>query len=121
MPIRPELRKFYGPEWRRYRRVLIELAGGRCAKCRAVQGTFAGSLNGAHTTHDPRDMALVAIFCPSCHARHDAAHRYAMWRRNRARRAGQLWLLPGIEYAPYASWMIPTRVIAAAQAGLFAP
>jgi hypothetical protein len=115
MPIRPELRQFYGPEWRRYRVVLIALAGGKCAKCKREHPM----LNGAHTTHDPKDMALVAVWCPSCHARNDAAHRYAMWRRNRARAAGQLWLLPEIEYAPYASWMIPRRVIAGAQEVLF--
>ncbi len=29
----PELRKYYGPEWRRYRETLLTLAGHRCAQC----------------------------------------------------------------------------------------
>lgn len=33
-----------------------------------------------------------------------------MTRRTRARRSGQLWLSPEIEYAPYSSWMVPQRV-----------
>ncbi len=115
MPIRPELRKFYGPTWRRYRRVLLDLAGNKCASC----GRAHVMLNGAHPTHDPKDMALVAVWCPSCHSRHDAPHRLAMMRRTKAKRTGQLWLLPEIEYAPYPTWMIPRRVLAGAQARLF--
>jgi len=42
-----------------------------------------------------------------------------MTRRTRARRSGQLWLTPELEYAPYASWMVPRRVLDAAQLGLF--
>jgi len=42
-----------------------------------------------------------------------------MTRRTRARRVGQLWLSPEIEYAPYASWMIPRRVIEERQSLLF--
>jgi hypothetical protein len=34
----------------------------------------------------------------------------AMTRRTRARRACQLWLTPELEYAPYASWMVPRMV-----------
>jgi 5-methylcytosine-specific restriction endonuclease McrA len=115
MPIRRELRRFYGAEWRAYRATLIALAGGKCLEC----GRPHAMLNGAHMTHDPRDMALVMVLCPSCHAKHDAPHRVAMMRRNRAKRVGQLWLLPEIEWAPYASWMIPRRVIAGAQERLF--
>ncbi len=94
VPIRPELRKYYGPEWRRYRETLLALAGHRCAHC----GTEHKYLNAAHVHHDPRNGQLITILCP-------------MTRRTRARRAGQLWLSPEIEYAPYASWMIPRRVV----------
>jgi hypothetical protein len=76
-------------------------------------------IQAAHVTHDPRNNALVSLWCASCHATHDAPHRLAMWRRSRAKRVGQMWLLPEIEYAPYASWMIPLRVLKTAQGGLF--
>lgn len=115
MPIRPELRSYYGAEWRQYRAILLELAGDRCQRC----GRPHPMLNGAHVTHDPRDMELVAVWCPSCHATHDARHAFAVRRRSRARRVGQLWLLPEIEWAPYPSWQIPRRVLTAAQGRLF--
>jgi hypothetical protein len=115
MPIRPELRKYYGAAWREYRGMLIALAGDRCTRC----GAAHPMLNGAHVSHDPRDMELVTVWCPRCHARHDAPHRYAMMRRGHAKRVGQLWLFPEVEWAPYASWMIPRRVLRAAQERLF--
>jgi hypothetical protein len=118
MPIRPELRKYYGPAWRRYRLQLIALAGQRCSVCGDVVAE-TGGLSGMHVTHDPRDMELVAVACFSCHAKHDALHRLAMMRRSRAKRTGQLWLLPEIEYAPYAAWMIPRRFLDAMQGRLF--
>ncbi len=115
VPIRPELPKYYGPEWRRYRETLLALAGHRCAQC----GREHNYLNAAHVHHDPRNGQLIAILCPSCHSRHDTRQRVAMTRRTRARRAGQLWLSPEIEYAPYASWMIPRRVVNGRQFALF--
>ena len=115
MPIRPELRKYYGAAWRAYRLILLDIARHRCVKCRAPHPR----LNGAHVTHDPRDNELVQILCPSCHARHDAPHRLAVMRRSAARRTGQLWLTPELEYAPYPAWMIPRRVLARAQERLF--
>jgi hypothetical protein len=115
MPIRPELRKYYQAEWRCYRLTLLHLCGHRCTKC----GAGHRYLNAAHMNHDPRNGQFVTILCPSCHARNDTAQRVAMTRRSRARRCGQLWLSPEIEYAPYASWMIPRRVLDAAQMSLF--
>src|SRR3982751_4441836 len=56
-------------------------------------------LNAAHLSHDPRDNVRVAVLCPACHSRHDTPQRIAMTRRTRARRSGQLWLLPEIEFA----------------------
>jgi hypothetical protein len=53
------------------------------------------------------------------HARNDTPQRVAMTGRTRARRAGQLWLTPELEYAPYASWMVPRRVLDESQLGLF--
>jgi hypothetical protein len=116
MPIRPELRPYYGAQHRAYRRQLIELLGARCMSCGREGARY---LNLAHTQHDPRSPELVALWCPACHARHDAPHAYAMTRRSRARRVGQLWLLPEIEWAPFVSWMIPARVLKAGQWRLF--
>jgi hypothetical protein len=115
VPIRPELRHFYDSHWRTYRLALIAIHGSRCSACkRAVQRY----LNLAHLTHDPRSSS-VALMCPACHNRHDSAHRLAIWRRNRARRAGQLWLMPELEYAPYPAWMIPRGVSDSRQEVLF--
>jgi hypothetical protein len=109
MAIRPEFRKFYGKEWRAYRAALIASHGPRCTVCGREVLTY---LNLAHLTHDPRSSA-VSLMCAADHNRHDAGHRLAVWRRNRARASGQLWLLPEIEFAPDAAWMIPAGAIAA--------
>jgi hypothetical protein len=113
MPIRPELRKFYGRAWRKYRLALIYMAGYRCARCRAHLPSR--QLAAAHLTHDPRNQELVAVLCFACHNRNDVHQRYAMMRRTWARTRGQLWLSPELEWAPYASWMIPQAVIDAQQ------
>ncbi len=112
MPIRAELLSYYGREWRIYRSVLLALRGARCTACKRACARY---LNLAHTTHDPRTSS-VAFLCPSCHARQDAPHRLAVWRRNRARRTGQLWLLPELEWAASPAWAIPREVFAAAEA-----
>lgn len=108
MPLRPEVRRFYGAAHRAYRAQLIAIYGARCMSCGREGARY---LNLAHIAHDPKSPELVSLWCPSCHARHDAPQVYAMSRRTRARRVGQLWLLPEIEWAPYASWMIPKAVI----------
>ena len=116
MPIRPEWRKrWYGAAWRDYRRALIAQHGARCSACgRDVAPYF----NLAHLTPDPRNSD-VALMCICCHNRHDAAHRLAIWRRTRAKRYGQLWLWPEVEFAPYPLWAVPRRVSAAAQERMF--
>ena len=45
--------------------------------------------------------------CNADHNRHDARHRMAMARRNRARLSGQLWLWESVEWAPYPDWLTP--------------
>jgi len=105
MPIRPELRKYYGVAHRAYRLALIAARGNRCSKCGQEVTKY---LNLAHTTHDPK-RSDVALMCPADHNRHDARHRYAVWRRNRARRVGQLWLWAEVQWAPYPLWLIPPR------------
>lgn len=116
MPIRPELRQFYGAAHRAYRAEMIRIHGARCVKCGAECVRY---LNLAHTHHDPRQPELVALWCPSCHATHDAPQVYAVRRRTRAKRVGQLWLFPEVEFAPFPSWMVPRRVLIAAQGRLF--
>jgi hypothetical protein len=107
VPIRAELRRHYGPAWKRFRLALIAEHGTICETCKRDAGR---RINGAHSDHDPQNAAGVKLWCPSCHARHDAPHRLAIMRRRRAAAAGQLWLLPEIEWAPFASWEIPGPV-----------
>lgn len=105
MPLRREHRQFYGRQWQRFRLQLIEAAGGDiCSKC-GIE--LAQGINGAHLDHDPRNPKSVVLMCPSCHAANDAPHRIAIMRRRKATSTGQLWLLPELEWAPFASWEIP--------------
>ena len=105
MPLRAEHRKYYRRAWQAYRLQLIAEAGGAiCSRC-GVE--LAQGINGAHQDHDPRNHASAVLMCPSCHARHDAPHRIAIMRRRKAEANGQGWLLPELEWAPYASWEIP--------------
>jgi len=105
MAIRREFRKFYGPAWRAYRLALIEAHGNICSHCGQ---TIPKYINLCHTSHDPRSSS-VSLLCPADHNRHDAGHRLAVWRRNRARRYGQLWLWPEVQWAPYPLWLVPRR------------
>lgn len=119
MPIRKEHRRFYGPQWRAYRLELIERAGGEiCSQC-GIE--LAQGINGAHQDHDPSNKSSVRLMCPSCHAAHDAPHRVAIQRRRKAASVGQAWLLPELEWAPFAAWEIPGWVFdRLAQLPLFA-
>ncbi len=115
MPIRPEYKKYYGTPWRKYRLVLLEIARYQCRQC----GQNHKYLGGAHLDHDPANGTHVEILCPSCHSRHDSHQRYAMTRRTKAKRSGQLWLSSEIEFAPYPSRLWPRRVVRDAQLDLF--
>ncbi len=115
MPLRPEVRKFYNAAWRRNRKLLIEALGNKCAMCSREHR----AINQAHLSHDPKDGTRVALLCPSCHSRYDTRQRVAMTRRTRAKRAGQLWLSAEIQWAPFPAWMIPARVLKAAQTEMF--
>jgi 5-methylcytosine-specific restriction endonuclease McrA len=109
MPLRPEMRRYYGPDWRAYRELVIEIAHNRCLACRDHLPSCLLTL--AHLHHDPRDRRMVAVLCFPCHARHDAQHRYAMIRRSRAMREGQQWLWPEVEWNPYPRWQIPAAAL----------
>jgi hypothetical protein len=108
MPIRREYRKFYTKDWKLYRVVLIERARNRCQHCGAVLP--AHELAGAHLTHDPKSSE-IAVLCFPCHGRHDWRHSRAMARRTLAKRFGQGWLTPELEWAPFPLWMAPRRLV----------
>jgi hypothetical protein len=116
LPLRREVRKFYDKAWRDYRQVLMSINGTACSVCLCDVPRY---LNFAHLTHDPRNNALVAGMCASCHAIHDTKQRIAMTRRTRARRAGQTWLWVEVEWAPYPESFWPRRVIMSRQLDLF--
>jgi hypothetical protein len=104
MPLRAEHRHLYGRAWKAFRLQLIELHRPVCSVCGIW---MQAGINGAHLDHDPRNNASVVLMCPRCHARHDSGHRIAIMRRRKAAAADQLWLLPELEWAPFASWEIP--------------
>ncbi len=109
MPIRKELRRFYGAHWRAFRLKLIEQAGGEiCSRC-GIE--LAQGINAAHLDHNPANPHSVVLMCPSCHATNDAPHRLAIQRRMRAAKAGQQWLLPELEWSPMAEVEIPGWVL----------
>lgn len=107
MPIRKQHRRFYGAEWRAFRLRLIEQAGGEICSVCGIE--LAEGINGSHEDHDPTNTnpENVKLKCPGCHAKHDAPHRIAIQRRRKAESEGQAWLLPELEWAPYADFEIP--------------
>jgi hypothetical protein len=115
MPIRPDQRQFYGPEHRRYRAALIAVHGARCFLCKAETPKY---LNLAHLQRDPASY-VIALLCPRCHGAYDALWNRSLARRTIAKRVGQLWLLPELEWAPVPSRLIPRSVLEAAQGRLF--
>lgn len=116
MPIRPDLRRFYGATWRRYRARLIEVHGARCQACGRDCPRY---LNLAHRFHAPRLTSVIDRLCPSCHATQDSRHSYAVRRRTRAAALGQMWLSGELEYAAVPLAEVPTSVILAWQGELF--
>jgi hypothetical protein len=110
MPLRREMRPLYGARWRRKRSLALAARGTcRCDNC----GKFHSMINWAHASGDPRIPGRMLWLCPSCHGVHDTPFRIAVTRRTRARRSGQLWLAPEIEYGhlPVSLW--PARVVRA--------
>ena len=122
MPIRPENRHRYGPEWAEISRAIkFDRAGGRCecrgecgrppyhlraddGRCHNIHGQSAygtGSkvvLTTAHLNHVIEDMRPenLAGFCQGCHLHYDKDHHSET--RSRTRReaqeaAGQVSLL----------------------------
>ena len=85
MPVRPELRHFYGYHWRHVVRPrILARAHGKCERC--GRGDLEVRLEVAHLDRKPGhdDDDNLAALCPRCHHKHD--HR--QWKRkSRATRA----------------------------------
>ena len=101
MPIRPELRALYPPDWPQISaRIRFERAANRCEWCGAANHWFhpeTGSvvvLTVAHLDHNPANNAddNLAALCQLCHNRYDAPKRAANRKHNALRDAGQLTL-----------------------------
>jgi hypothetical protein len=54
---------------------------------------------------------LIAVLCPSCHAKGDTPQRIAMTRRTPVQRRGQIWLSEELRLAPFRvrTWPIQLR------------
>lgn len=98
MPIRPEMRALYPPDWKlRSRLIRFVRAGNRCEWCDAANyqlHPITGSrvvLTVAHLNHEPADCRAenLAALCQRCHNTYDAPMRA----RGRRERAGQQALI----------------------------
>ena len=108
MPIKPENRHLYPPNWKSEIRPAILLrAGNRCEKCGVENHSMVDRCNGkrrtkivltiAHRDHDPTNCASenLAAWCQRCHLDYDRAHHMAnAHATRRARKAASN--LPGI-------------------------
>jgi 5-methylcytosine-specific restriction endonuclease McrA len=106
MPIRPDLKPLYPPDWPQISRDRKAAAGWRCEgspsypDCRAEHGRphpVTGSnviLTVAHLDHDPANNhpANLRAWCQRCHNTYDAPHRARNAWHTRAKNAGQLRL-----------------------------
>jgi hypothetical protein len=119
MPLRRELKPFYdGHGWRRFREEYAATHPKICAVCQCRDPL----MNLAHLTHDPLRRDFICWLCPRCHGIHDTPQRIALTRRTKAKKHGQLWLWPEVEFAPELIWLIPADlVIPARQEEMFRP
>ena len=105
MPIRPEMRDRYPPEWPLISVWVRVCAGWRCEWCDAIQGEpnpKTGSrvvLTVAHV-HDPSPENVaptnLAALCQACHLGHDRAHHNVVRIANRRRAMQTTDMLEGI-------------------------
>jgi len=113
MPIRPEERSRYPPNWPEISRMVRDEAGNACEgspaypTCRAENGKphpVTGSivvLTVAHLDHQPEHVSRenLRAWCQRCHVTYDAEHHAqtaARTRRRRLEEAGQLPLWKGV-------------------------
>jgi hypothetical protein len=95
-------RSKYPANWSQISRAVKEAAGWRCEFCGARHGEpnpATGSkvvLTTMHLDHNPQnnDPANLKAGCQRCHLRYDAKHHVETRRRNRAKRQGQMELIP---------------------------
>jgi 5-methylcytosine-specific restriction endonuclease McrA len=101
MPIRPENRELYPPNWPEIsRRIRLDRARNQCEGCGAENSQphpETGAqvvLTVAHLDHDPRncDDDNLRAWCQKCHNSYDAPVRRAGIRERRDRAAGQMRL-----------------------------
>lgn len=102
MPIRPENRHRYPPDWREVRAAILARAGNRCEweECGAANYSphpETGArvvLTIAHLDHQPEncDPSNLRAWCQLHHNRYDAAARAAGRHRRALEAAGQLTL-----------------------------
>ena len=101
MPIRPENRNLYPPDWTDIsRRIRVDRAHGFCEQCGAVNGyphPVTGArvvLTVAHLDHDPKncDEGDLLALCQKCHNAYDAPVRRAGIRERREQASRQMRL-----------------------------
>ena len=95
------------------RRALAQVPAGRAGTSRKrLPALRAGAPNAEPSAPVTRsaDRRLVAVLCPSCHAKNDTPQRLAMTRRNWAKRRGQLWLSEEIQWGPFPVRTWPLRL-----------
>lgn len=100
MPIKPENKRRYPPNWKEIRAAILARAGHRCEgspahpDCRVENYALhpeTGSLvvlTIAHLDHQPENNAPenLAAWCQRCHLQYDADHhRINAWKTRRAR------------------------------------
>jgi 5-methylcytosine-specific restriction protein A len=76
MTIKPENRKFYGREWRRIRRKILQERGYKCEKCgRTAKDT---NLTIHHKDRNPKNNSNdnLIVVCPRCHFQEERKINY---------------------------------------------
>lgn len=99
MPIKPENRALYPPNWKEIsKRIRFERAGNRCEVCDCENyqpHPITGShvvLTVAHLDHDPtnNDEQNLKAMCQRCHNRYDVEHRKQTRKPNNPNQQGLL-------------------------------
>jgi cytochrome c1 len=133
MPIKPENRHRYPPDWRAIRLAILDRAENRCEQCGVPNHAWRNNATGqwthdaglaeawrldgdrtarivltiAHLDHTPEhtDPANLRALCQRCHNRHDAPHRRetAYTTRHHRKATGDLFDMPNAQAQPRAS------------------
>ena len=96
MPIKPENRKRYPPNWGEIRKQILQRANNRCEFCGIENHTYRLNprtgkmayivLTIAHLNHTPEDCRPenLRALCQRCHNKYDAAHRAETRKQSKA-------------------------------------